>query len=184
MPGLTCGDSLSAGWSRISRCRVLQRGVSLLRTKSRDKAGTASAADRQLLTDQGESTVVTELIAKFYSLETKKIPAGRLARGDWLGCHRVFTGVGIFAKLGVRKLVSDDQGAFGSGYKGAQLASEVTLVLGSTSVASQQGPAPVAWGQDMTSLTPRGNGSTSRSWKCFFSTHPSSQTELLTSLLF
>ena len=69
--------------------------MSLLRTKSRDKAGTASAADRQLLTDQGESTVVIELIAKFYRLETKKIPAGRLARGDWLGCHRVFTGVGI-----------------------------------------------------------------------------------------
>ena len=53
--------------------------MSLLRTKSRDKAGTASAADQQLLTDHGELTVVIELIAKFYSLETKKIPAGRLA---------------------------------------------------------------------------------------------------------
>ena len=76
---------LSSGWSRISRHRVLQRGVSLLRTKSGDKVGTASAADRQILTDQGKSTVFTELIAKFYSLKTKKIPAGRLALGDWLG---------------------------------------------------------------------------------------------------
>ena len=84
VPGVACGD-LSSGWSRISRHRVLRRGVSLLRTKSRDKVGTASAADRQILTDQGKPTVFTELIAKFYSLKTKKIPAGRLALGDWLG---------------------------------------------------------------------------------------------------
>ena len=32
--------------------------------------------------------------------------------GVRLGHHRVFTGVGIFAKLGVRKLLSDDQGRF------------------------------------------------------------------------
>ena len=37
--------------------------------------------------------------------------------------------------MGVRKLVSDDQWAFGNGYKGAQSALEVTLVLGSASVA-------------------------------------------------
>ena len=53
--------------------------------------------------------------------------------------------------MGVRELVSDDQGAFDNSYKGAQSASEVTLVLGSSSVAlgrAQQnslrfaGPAP------------------------------------------
>lgn len=38
-------------------------------------------------------------------------------------------------KFGVRRLVSDDQEAFGGGCKGIQLASEVSLVLGSTSVA-------------------------------------------------
>ena len=32
-----------------------------------------------------------ELIANFYSLKTKKIPAGRLALGDWSRCSRVFT---------------------------------------------------------------------------------------------
>ena len=53
------------------------------------------------------------LIANFYNLKTKKIPAGQLVLGDWLGCNKVFTGVGIFALLGVRKLVSDYQGAFG-----------------------------------------------------------------------
>ena len=52
------------------------------------------------------------LIANFYSLKTKKIPAGQLVLGDWLGCNKVFTGVGI-ASLGIRKLVSDYQGAFG-----------------------------------------------------------------------
>ena len=36
------------------------------------------------------------------------------------------------------------RGAFGNGYSGPQLASEVTLVLGSASVALVQGLAPVA----------------------------------------
>ena len=38
-----------------------------------------------LLTDQGESTIFCGLITNFYNLKTKKIPAGRLALGDWLG---------------------------------------------------------------------------------------------------
>ena len=50
-----------------------------------------------LLTDQGESTIFLGLVTNFYNLKTKKIPAGRLAVGDWLRCHRVTTGVGIFA---------------------------------------------------------------------------------------
>ena len=65
----------------------------------------------------------------------------------------MFTGLGVSAWLGVRELVSDDQGALGNSYKGGQSASEVTLILGSSSVAlgrAQQnsfqfaGPAP--WG--------------------------------------
>ena len=36
------------------------------------------------------------LIANFYSVKTKKIPAGSLVLSDWLGRYRVFTGVGIF----------------------------------------------------------------------------------------
>jgi len=50
----------------------------------------------------------------------------------------VFTALGIFASFGVRKLVGDDQGAFGNSYKRALLASKVTLVLGSASVALGQ----------------------------------------------
>ena len=42
---------------------------------------------------------------------------------------------GHFVYLGVRKLVSNDQGAFGNGYKGAQSASEVTLIPGSASTS-------------------------------------------------
>ena len=38
--------------------------------------------------------------------------------GDWLGRYRVPAGVGIFAYLGVRELVSDDQGALGKVRKG------------------------------------------------------------------
>ena len=44
------------GWKRISRHRAFQEGGTLLRTKSRDKAGTASAVGQQLLTGQGELT--------------------------------------------------------------------------------------------------------------------------------
>ena len=40
--------------------------------------------------------------------------------------------------------------AFDNGCKGAQSASEVNLVLGSTSVALVQGLVPVALGQDLT----------------------------------
>ena len=50
------------------------------------------------------------LIANFYSLKTKKIPAGRLMLGDWLGHYIVFPRVEIFAAFGVRRPVSDDQG--------------------------------------------------------------------------
>ena len=38
------------------------------------------------------------------------------------------------------------RGAFGNGYKGAQLASKVTLLLGSTSVTLVRGLTPVALG--------------------------------------
>ena len=37
------------------------------------------------------------LVANFYSIKAKKIPASRLALGDWLGYCRVTIGVGIFA---------------------------------------------------------------------------------------
>ena len=49
------------------------------------------------------------------------------------------TKVAILAGYGVRKLAGEDWGAFGNGYKGAQSILEVTLVLGSMSVALVQG---------------------------------------------
>ena len=52
------------------------------------------------------------------SFKTKKIPAGRLMLGDWMGHHRVFTEVGFFAWGGVRKLVNDDQGLLATVAKG------------------------------------------------------------------
>ena len=69
------------GWKIISRHRAFQKRESLLRTKSREKVGAVSVVGRQLLTDQGESTVFV-LVANFYSLMTKNIPAGSLSLGD------------------------------------------------------------------------------------------------------
>ena len=76
--------------------RAFQKGVSLLRTKSRDKVGVM----RSRLTMPGRPGRVNsfhEFLADFYSLKAKKISAGRAALGDWLGHYRVSTGVGISA---------------------------------------------------------------------------------------
>ena len=61
----------------------------LLRTKSRDNVGTVSTA--------GQPADRLGKVDRFYGFKTKKIPAERLMLGDWLGHHRVFTGVDIFA---------------------------------------------------------------------------------------
>ena len=44
LPSLHCSSSLSTGCKRISRHRAFQKGVSFLKTKSRERVGTASAA--------------------------------------------------------------------------------------------------------------------------------------------
>ena len=89
-------EVICMGWKRISRHRAFQKGVILLRTKRRDNVGTASAVD-QPPDRPGRVDSFRGLVVNFYSLKTKKIPAGRLALGDWLGHCRVTTGVGIFA---------------------------------------------------------------------------------------
>ena len=48
-----------------------------------------------LLTDQGEATLFVGSWPVF--IASDKIPAGRLALGDWLGHYWMTTGVGIFA---------------------------------------------------------------------------------------
>ena len=53
---------------------------------------------------------------------------------------------GCFCLVGARKPAGDDQESFGNGYKGAPSVAEVTLVLGSKSVAL---------GQDSTLLFPQ-----------------------------
>ena len=55
-------------------------------------ASTAGQPDRP-----GRADNFCGLVAHFYSLETKKIPAGKLALGDWLGPYMVITEVGVFA---------------------------------------------------------------------------------------
>ena len=62
---------------------------------------------------------------------------------------------GCFCLVGARKPAGDDQESFGNGYKGAPSAAEVTLVLGSKSVALVQGLPSVALGQDSTLLFPQ-----------------------------
>ena len=84
------------GWKRISRHNMLQKGVSLLRTKSRDKVGIVRIAG-QPPDRPGRVDSFHGLVTNFYILKTKKILPGRLVLGDWSGCYRVFTGVGIFA---------------------------------------------------------------------------------------
>ena len=56
--------------------------------------------------------------------------------GDWLERYnRVSMGWAFLPNLGSGSLLVMIRGAFGNGYRGAQSASEVTLVLGSASVA-------------------------------------------------
>ena len=77
-------------WKKIPRHWILQKGVSLLRTKSRDNVGTENTVDWP--PDRpGKVDSFHGLIVNFYSLRTKKIPAGRLVLGDWLKRNRVFT---------------------------------------------------------------------------------------------
>ena len=67
------------------------------RKRSRENEGTASAAGRPPDRPGRASSFHGLVSMNFYSLKTKKIPAGRLGLGDRLGCYRVFTGVCIFA---------------------------------------------------------------------------------------
>ena len=82
-----CHGNPSAGWKRISRHRAFQKGVSLLRTKSRDNVGTVSAVDwsPNIL---GRVNSFPEPTAHFHSLKIQRSPAGRLSLGDWLGRYR------------------------------------------------------------------------------------------------
>ena len=64
--------------------RAFQKGLSLLKAKSRDNKGAANAAG-QPPDRPGRVDGDREFIANFYILKKKKIPAGRLALGDCLG---------------------------------------------------------------------------------------------------
>ena len=57
---------------------LFQKGASLLRTKCTDKMGPASAVD-QPPDRPGKADCFHGLIANFYSVKAKKIPAGNLA---------------------------------------------------------------------------------------------------------
>ena len=51
---------------------------------------------------QGRAKPFCRLVASFYSLKTEKIPTGMVALGDWLGCYRVDSWVGILHNIGSR----------------------------------------------------------------------------------
>ena len=72
------------------------KGVSLLRARSKDNKG-ATGTVCQPPDRPGKANRFCGLVANFYSPKAEKIPDGRLALGNWLGCYRVSTGVGIFA---------------------------------------------------------------------------------------
>ena len=112
----TCGDPC-AGWKRISRHEaewevnefitagdtmeremLLEHLVSsresqhLLWTSRRipgmeEPSGLPSVGLHRVGHDW--SNLAAAAAANFYSLKTQKIPAGRVAVGDWLGCYRV-----------------------------------------------------------------------------------------------
>ena len=72
---------------------AFQKQVHLLRTKNRDNVGTASTLGWPP-NGSGRVDTFRGLVANFYSLGTKKIPA------DWLGHYKVLMGVGISPNLG------------------------------------------------------------------------------------
>ena len=72
------------GWKWIFRHRVLQKGVSLLRTKSR-KSGPCGCSGPTTPDRPGIIDSFLELTVNFYRLKTKEISVGRLVFGDWLG---------------------------------------------------------------------------------------------------
>ena len=71
-------------WKRTSRHRAVEKGASLLRTKSRDNVEATNIAGLPL-DKSGKVDIFCGLVANFYSLKTKKIPARRVALNDWLG---------------------------------------------------------------------------------------------------
>ena len=86
---------------------VFQKGVSLLRTKSRDNQGVPSTVGRPS-NRPGRSNTFCGFVANFYSLKTKEILARRLALGDWLGDCMVIPEVGVFAEFRFRKPAGED----------------------------------------------------------------------------
>ena len=112
---LACWSSLSAGWKGISRHRAFQKGVSLLRAKSRDEAGTESTAgwpDRR-----GSADSFCDLIANFYSLKTKFLLEGWHQVIGWaaIGCLLEWASLLNWEKGGFLVII---QGAFGKVTKG------------------------------------------------------------------
>ena len=107
--------------------------------------GSVIVAGRQFLTELSILGRVNSfvLVTNFNSLMTRNIPAGSLPLGDWLRHYELFNRVGIFAYLGVRKLVSDDQELLARLQRDP--VSFRTFVLGSASVVMVQSLAPIAW---------------------------------------
>ena len=67
------------------------------------------------------------LIANFYILKTKKIPAGRVALADWLGGYSITTREGILPNLS-QEACWWWSGGLGNGYQGGQRRSNQSIL--------------------------------------------------------
>ena len=94
------------GLEKNFQTQGISDGSEFIKNKEQRESGHRERSWLTTADRPGRVDSVHELIATFCSLKTKKIPAERLALGEWLGCSRVFTGVVIFAELGVRQLFS------------------------------------------------------------------------------
>ena len=85
-----CGPG--AGWKKNFQTRSILEKSEFMENKeqSRVSEGAASTAGR-LPGRPGRADPLCGLVANFYSLKTKKIPAGRMALGNWSGCYKVTT---------------------------------------------------------------------------------------------
>ena len=84
---------------------------------------------------QGRTNPFHGVLASFYSPRTEKIPTGRLAFGDWLGCYKMGNRVSILPNIQGQVTAGLDSEAHGNCFYGAGSSRDfcsVTLVQDST----------------------------------------------------
>ena len=92
----TCHGHSNAGCERVSRHSIAERSQ-YAKNKEQRLHGHCKHSGLTPPDRPGRADAFCGLEANFYSLKTKKTPAGGLELGDWLGCHRVTIRVGVLA---------------------------------------------------------------------------------------